>query len=240
MKWSEFWELFVISVHDNPRFANAQKFVVLKSHLAGAALRSIQGIPVTGDGYAQAVAALKERFQQDDVRRETLMKELLNLPSVRHNDLKAVRSMIDHLSAHTRALCTLGVTTDSFSSLLLPIVKEKLPEDWRLQWARLESSAFTDFIQFLNKEIRLRESSKGVATQASPDAQPSTPSVVSSLTARREPHIVGSKSAPRSKLLNCCACGRAHQRLEECEKFRVMTVDERWQTATSRGYVSDA
>ena len=156
MKWSEFWELFVISVHDNPRFANAQKFVVLKSHLAGAALRSIQGIPVTGDGYAQAVAALKERFQQDDVRRETLMKELLNLPSIRHNDLKAVRSLIDHLSAHTRALSTLGVSSESFSSLLLPVAKEKLLEEWRLEWARKESQNFDEFLRFFNQETRVR------------------------------------------------------------------------------------
>ena len=130
MRWSEFWDLFVISVHDNPCYANIQKFVVLKSHLAGVALKSIQGIPISEDGYTQAVAALKERFELDDLRRETLLKELLNLPSVRHNDLKAMRSFIDHLSSHTRALSTLGVTAESFSSLLLPVAKEKLPEDW--------------------------------------------------------------------------------------------------------------
>ena len=31
MKWSEFWELFAISVHDNPGFAKVHRFVVLKS-----------------------------------------------------------------------------------------------------------------------------------------------------------------------------------------------------------------
>ena len=133
MKWVEFWELFVVAVHNNPKFAKVQKFVVLKSHLTGIALKSIQGIPVTGDGYTQAVEALRERFELDDVRRETLLKDLLNMPSVRHNDLKAMRSLIHHLSAHTRALGTLGVTTESLSSLLLPIAKEKIPEDWRLE-----------------------------------------------------------------------------------------------------------
>ena len=84
----------------------------------------------------RAVEALKERFERDDVCRETLMKELLNMPSVRSNDLKALRSLTDHITAHTRALNSLGVSSDSFSSLLLPIVKEKLPESWRVEWAR--------------------------------------------------------------------------------------------------------
>ena len=74
MQWSEFWELFEISVHNNPDFADIQRFVVLKSHLAGVALKCIQGIPVSGGGYAEAVSALKERFERPDVCRETLMK----------------------------------------------------------------------------------------------------------------------------------------------------------------------
>ena len=193
MKWSEFWELFAISVHDNPGFAKVQKFVVLKSHLAGAALRSIQGIPVTDAGYTDAVEALKERFEQDDVRRETLMKELLNMPSVRHNDLKGMRSLIDHLTAHTRALNTLGVYTDSFSSLLLPVVKDKMPEDWRLEWARRESSDFAEFLRFLNKEIRLRESARGGETrEVTSDSLPSAP------TAARRPNVRGQLEHPIS------------------------------------------
>ena len=70
MKWAEFWELFSISVHDNHAYADVQKFVLLKSHLTGPALRAIQGIPVSGDGYPEAIQALKDRFQQEDVRRE--------------------------------------------------------------------------------------------------------------------------------------------------------------------------
>ncbi|KAF0294386.1 hypothetical protein FJT64_007944 [Amphibalanus amphitrite] len=154
MRWSEFWELFSIAVHDNQCYANAQKFVVLKSHLAGAALRAIQGIPVTGDGYVQAVSALKARFDLENVRRETLLKELMNMSSVRHGDLKAMRSFIDHLSAHTRALSTLGVSSESLSSLLLPMVKGNIPEDWRLEWARRSSHHFDDFLVFLKEEIR--------------------------------------------------------------------------------------
>ena len=63
------------------------------------------------------------------------MKDLLNMPAVRSNDLNALRALIDHISAHTRVLNSLGVTSDSFLTPLLPIIKEKLPESWRVEWA---------------------------------------------------------------------------------------------------------
>ena len=232
MKWAEFWELYAIAVHNNPKFAEVQKFVVLKSHLAGVALKSIQGIPVTGDGYTQAVEALRERFELDEVRKETLLRELLNMPSVRHNDLKAMRSLIDHLSAHTRALTTLGVTTDSFSSLLLPVAKDKIPEDWRLEWARRESGNFPEFLEFLKREVRIRESAKGVTAPTSSDAPPSAPSATSSLTARREPRSESSKPHQKPpRVVSCTACGRSHLSLDQCENFRKMQLDGRWEIA---------
>ena len=190
MKWAEFWELYAIAVHNNPKFANVQRFVVLKSHLAGVALKSIQGIPVMGDGYTQAVEVLKERFDLEDVRKETLLKELLNMPSVRHGDLMGMWSLIDHLSAHTRALRTLGVVPESFSSLLLPVVKEKIPEDWRLLWARQESGNFSEFLEFLKREMRFRESARGAADSDVSAAHHliSMPAVARVLSTRRELH----------------------------------------------------
>ena len=229
MKWAEFWELFAIAVHDNPKFARVQKFVVLKSHLAGIALKSIQGIPVTADGYTQAVEALRERFELDDVRRETLLKELLNMPSVRHNDLKAMRSLIDHLMAHTRALGTLGVATESLSILLLPVAKEKLPEDWRLEWARRDSTNFDEFLRFLNQEIKIRESARGVTAPSVSNTLPMVPSVVSNLNSRRESRSVSSRPPQRTK--SACVCGQGHQRLDHCERFRRMILDDRWNAA---------
>ena len=82
------------------------------------------------------------------------------MQSVRASDLKGMRSLIDHLSACTRALITLGIQPE-FSNLLLPVVKDKIPEDWRLEWARRESWDFNEFLQFLSREIRLRESATG-------------------------------------------------------------------------------
>ena len=229
MKWSEFWELFLISVHENSNFADVQKFVALKSHLAGSALRVIQGIPVSGNGYTEAVEALKERFERDDVCRETLMKELLNMPSVRSNDLKALRSLTDHITAHTRALNSLGVSSDSFSSLLLPIVKEKLPESWRVEWARRDQSEFSDFLAFLQQEIRVQESARGTVTSdTSSKAQPPATPVSATLSAQRMPRAPTGPSSTRSL---CPICNRGPHRISQCESFARMDIEARWGAA---------
>ncbi|KAF0314200.1 hypothetical protein FJT64_015304 [Amphibalanus amphitrite] len=158
MKWRSFWELFGVSIHNNSRYSNIEKFVVLKSHLSGSAQKAIDGIPVSGDGYLAAIDILKRRFQRDDIERETLMKRLLDAPAVHNgNDLSAMRSLVDHLSAHTRALATLGVNPESSSIVLLPVMKEKLPESWRLEWARQEQPTYEHLLLFLEKELALRE-----------------------------------------------------------------------------------
>ena len=231
MRWSEFWELYTASVHDNPRVANVQKFAILKSHLAGVALRAIQSIPVSADGYVEAITVLKERFEQKDVCRERLMKELMNMQSVRSNDLNAMRSLIDHLTAHTRALNSLGVATESFSSLLLPIVKEKVPEQWRLEWARRGSSDFSEFLKFLQQEIRVREAARGgVASDAPPKNHLSVPPVSSSLNTQRVPRPMV-KNESCSKIASCHACGKSGHRLFQCDKFKRMSMDARWGAA---------
>ena len=224
MKWTEFWELFAISVHNNPAFANVQKFVVLKSHLAGTAQRCLQGIPVTEDGYVEALAILKERFDLNDVRREQLLKDLLNMPPVRHNDLKAIRSFIDHLAAHTRALSTLDVSTQSLSTLLLPVAKEKLPEDWRLEWARRDSDSFDAFLKFLNQEIRIREAARGLGAAPAPSSTAVPASVTSSLTTQRSPRPANSVTEFKP---TTCRCGQSHTRLDKCSVFREAPLKEK-------------
>ena len=230
MKWRAFWELFSVSIHSNSRYANIEKFVVLKSHLSDAAEKAIEGIPVSGEGYITAIEILQKRFQRDDIEKEALMKQLLGAPTINNaSDLKAMRGLVDHLSAHTRALVTLGVTPDSFSSLLLPVMKDKLPESWRLEWIRQEKSSYEEFLEFLQKEITLRESARSTqptTTSATPTSSPSTTSTLS---------IQSQKTGKQLKSWTCEACGQGQHGLNKCQKYQAMTVDDRWQTVRRAG-----
>ena len=194
LKWGEFWELFKVSIHSNPRYAAVQKFVLLKSHLGNIPKQTIEGIPVSEEGYVTAVDVLTRRFSRDDIKREMLMKQLLDLPGVsKPDDIKSLYCFVDQLTARVRALETLGVTADSFSSILLPVLRDKLPEAWRLEWARAhpsETADFKTFLDFLQKEVVIREQSAAGPVRTAPAESHRPPpglATVSGLAASRQP-----------------------------------------------------
>ena len=137
LAWSEFWELFEAAAHRNSRYSSVEKFVYLRGHLTGEAARAIQGLATAAVNYQIAVDILKDRFGRDALRKETLMANLLHLQGVTNaDDLKSLRPLIHDITANVRAPEALDISSDSYGELLLPVLKWKIPESWRLQWAR--------------------------------------------------------------------------------------------------------
>lgn len=140
-----------------------EKFVYLKGHLDGEAAKCWQGLLATNDNYEVAVSILKQRFGNTARRKASLMASLLNTPRfIDTEDLRTVRGFIDELTAKVRALEVLQVNKDEYGQLLLPVLKSRIPESWRLQWARYkESKAVSDsdlgvFLNFLDSEVSIR------------------------------------------------------------------------------------
>ena len=236
MRWPEFWELFSVYVHNSSRFVSVQKFVLLKSHLTGLAKQAIEGIPVTGDGYDSAVKILKERFEQNDVRRDNLMKAMLNLPAISNeSDIKSLRNMADHLTAHTRALSTLGVSSESFSLMLLSVVVAKIPEAWRVEWARQDLKDFESFLKFLQKEVKIRELAKPDTDQHSKKELAHPSSVTGTLSVQRQANAAASNVKAKQVFWSCKACGKGQHGLSKCDKYRQMSVEARWKVAKEAG-----
>ena len=95
-------------------------------------------------------------------------------------------------------------------------LKEKLPENWLL-----DSSNFTEFLSFLQQEIRVREMARGVWDSPQP-------SNAISLSARRVIHT-GSPELPReSGALTLDVFGR---RLGQTEGLHCIEEPERWGAA---------
>ncbi|KAF0294125.1 hypothetical protein FJT64_008179 [Amphibalanus amphitrite] len=69
------------------------------------------------------------------------------------------------------------VSVHSNKSILLPVVKEKLPEAWRLEWARAQTASaadFSAFLDFLQREMEVREqAAAGPAKTAADSPRPS-------------------------------------------------------------------
>ncbi|KAF0293852.1 hypothetical protein FJT64_008401 [Amphibalanus amphitrite] len=71
-----------------------------------------------------------------------------------------------------RGLEALGVTASSFSSIPLPVLREKLPDSWRLEWARHQTADFREFLTFLQHEMRVREQAAAAPVQPTEPPRP--------------------------------------------------------------------
>ena len=65
------------------------------------------------------------------------MEELLNLPAVSDiHKVSKIRQLYDSIETHIRSLRNLGIDSNSYGSLLVPLIVSKLPEEMRLIVAR--------------------------------------------------------------------------------------------------------
>ena len=166
-KWSTFWDSFQSAIHDNREISKVDKFNYLNSVLEGTAARAIAGLTLTASNYDNAVEILQDRFGKPQQIISAHMDELIKLqPS--HNDRPAsLRYVYDQISVHVRGLASLGISTEQYGSLLIPVVMSKLPNEIRLQVARNTTDyiwKIEELLQTIKKEVEARETSEHVKT----------------------------------------------------------------------------
>ena len=127
-KWGSFWDSYSLAIHDNKEISKIDKFNYLNSLLEGAALRAIQGLALTGANYDSAIEILKERFGKPQQIITAHMDEILKIP-LSTDRLSSLRFVYDSLSVHVRGLQSMGISSDQYGSLLIPIIMAKLPND---------------------------------------------------------------------------------------------------------------
>ena len=65
------------------------------------------------------------------------MDALLKIEAVAsQHSLKSVRHLYDEVESHVRSLKSLGGSSDSYGSLLVPVVANKLPQELQETWRR--------------------------------------------------------------------------------------------------------
>ncbi|KAL1475501.1 hypothetical protein MTO96_037247 [Rhipicephalus appendiculatus] len=108
-------------MHNNGGLTDVYKFAHLRSVL-------IAGLPATASCYCEALDILKQRFAKTDVIIQAHMQRLIEMRPVRSSDdLRGLRCLYDTVQSQTRALKTLGISEDSYSAMLYPILLKSLP-----------------------------------------------------------------------------------------------------------------
>ena len=160
-----FWDTFESQVHSNPGLTKIDKFSYLVSLLEGTASRAIKGLPVTEENYDSVVDILKKRFGKPQKLISAHMEELLKLNICTLDKPSQLRFLCDKINVNIRGLEALGVKSEQYGSLLIPIIMAKLPAEIRVQVPRNTSQdvwEIDSLLDFIQGEIEAREISEKI------------------------------------------------------------------------------
>ena len=203
-EWPSFWDSFEVTIHNNMDLAEVDKFNYLTSLLEHSAREAVSGLTLTTANYHEAVAILKKRFGSKQQIISKHMDILLNVePVTSSSNIKALRHLYDLVESHIRSLRSLGVMSESYGSLLSPVLLNKLPSEVKLIVSREVSEeewSLDALMKVMGQEIEARER---IATNQSQTQQRRT-SDRTPLTAA----ALVSGASPSNP--TCCYCQQAH------------------------------
>ncbi|XP_070554752.1 uncharacterized protein [Ptychodera flava] len=135
LEWVSFYDTFKSSIHNDKNLENIQKFTYLRSVLTDEAARTISGLALTNSNYDHALELLIERYGQNHLIIDAHMTALWQIPQPT-SDINSLRLFYDTLESHIRGLQSLGKEENAYGELLIPMIRDKLPNNIRKQIAR--------------------------------------------------------------------------------------------------------
>ena len=149
----------------NSSLSTIDKFNYLKVSLERSAAYSIQGLSLTEANYAAATDILKQQFGKTQQVIVGHMDDLMKIPSCSSDRTTHLCLVYDRIYANVRGLEALGMKAEQYGSFLIPVVMAKLPDDVRLQIARVTTKDVwetDELLEILSTEVEAREISEGV------------------------------------------------------------------------------
>lgn len=162
-KWQTFFDSFAAAVDSQTSLSKVEKYNYLRSYLSGDALRVIEGLQLTNENYDKAMNLLNTRFGNKQAIITAHMGELLTLNRVPdENDIAGLRKLHDDISTNVRSLQSLGIEGENYGSLLVPIILELLPNEFKRHVNRAKGDGacwdLTKLLDLVNEEIKVMES----------------------------------------------------------------------------------
>ena len=161
-EWSEFWDSYNSAIHTEQGLAKVDKFKYLRGFLEEPVRRVIAGLALTGENYDAAIEILTDRFAKPMKIKRAHINDIMTLPPVfNERNATRLRHLYDEIEAHFRSLEALGADKDSYSSVVVPVVMEKIPESVRISMIRSDGDFLDwnleDLLKALAKEVEIRE-----------------------------------------------------------------------------------
>ena len=140
------------------------------------------------------------------------MEELLKLPTYTAEKSTSLRFVYDKINVNIRGLASMGIKSEQYGSLLIPIIMTKLPQELRLRFARdtnKEVWEIEELMDLVKREVEAREASELVKLNSlRPPARNQTP-----------PQPSASTLLTSGTSIKCVYCGECHYSAS-CAKFK--------------------
>jgi signal-transduction protein with cAMP-binding, CBS, and nucleotidyltransferase domain len=85
---------------------------------------------LNSENYQEAIEILKGRFGNEQILISAHMESLLRISKIASRDnIKELRMLYNHVESCVRNLKSLKLDTSGYGSLLIPILKDRLPDE---------------------------------------------------------------------------------------------------------------
>ena len=230
-EWSEFWDSFKSAIDSDPDLANIDKFKYLRSFLEETPRRVIAGLSLTEANYSSAVAILKERYAKPSVIKRAHINDLVNIqPVFNEKSQVRLRNFYDDVETHFRGLQALGVDQETYSSILVPVLMDKLPDSVQINMIRFGDSNHLEWdleemLDALGKEIEIRESHVSIFKSPSNLAHMQKTGTSVRTEQPKERITTASALFVKDGTERCVFCSSAEHKTEQCSQ--VIGAEER-------------
>ena len=207
-EWEAYRDLFTAAVDSNINLSAVEKMFHLSASLKGEASDVIRSYSHSQGSYAEAWAAVKQRY---DNPREIVFAHIRKFDTLSniHDNATDLRKIVDHVNELRRSLEVHYVLVDSWDVFLVYHVLKKLETETRQQWLLTQGTALpklNDLLGFLEKRATaLTNFSKVKGGHQSSSS---------------------SKSSHAAISRGCTACNETHP-LYKCDSFNKMNPQER-------------
>lgn len=223
MKWKTFYELYNQVVHQNTTLGNAAKMHFLKTYVRGEAARLINHLPPTAENYSAAYTILISRYENTRVLLGKLLDSLLDLPQLKNESCKDLKSMHDSVFECLRAIENLNVATDQWDAIITHILVKKLDNETRKSYeCQLEKPKEPQKVSELLKFIEARF--MALETYEQRDVNN---------TVQGKNSAQQNKNKKHAYQQNCSYCGDQHSTVK-CDAFLKLNDRERFNAAKEK------
>ncbi|XP_043604778.1 uncharacterized protein LOC122577509 [Bombus pyrosoma] len=216
--WESFHDTFMSAIDRNDKLTPVQKLHYLRTSLTGIAAQHIQSLGTTDANYANALASLKEKF---DNPRQLCMNHwhaIANFLKMKNSTPEALEAVVVNFKQHLRALKLTGesLTDIVLNGMLISQLSGNIVNKWELTLTDKKMPPVENLLTFLEKRASCGKLSRTVA--------PSTKET----TTRTRPRQTSSRSNVfiTSETRSTCHTCKGQHPIWKCTTFKAKSAHD--------------